>query len=134
MQKVTLLLAAVCMFWNSPVSAQAPLEANPLAPPPILPLEIVPQVTPEAPQFSHSSSRRESAREAVIRRAAWKAAQRTQRIEAMKWYGYSPQRPPASTLPWMGSASTWIGGGIIYYHYPGVFYPRTASTGAATRQ
>ena len=127
MHKTILAFAAVSILWGSQVSAQAPLEANPLDPLPIPSPELNPQVTPAVPQYPRSWSRRESARQAVVRRAAWKAAQRTQRLEAMKWYGYSPQRPAASSMPWMGSTSAWIGGGSFYYHYPSVVYIRTAS-------
>ena len=130
MRKTLLVMAAVSVLLSSQLSAQVPLEANPLDPVPSSVPNVTPQsAPPEVAQYPPSWSRRESARQAVIRRAAWKAAQRTQRIEAMKWYGYSPQRPAVSALPWMGSTSSWIGSGVIYYHYPGVFYPRTASRG-----
>ncbi|MBP90845.1 MAG: hypothetical protein CMJ64_29735 [Planctomycetaceae bacterium] len=39
----------------------------------------------------------------VFRKAALKAAQRQQRIAMNKWLGYSPLRPPSSTVPFMGS-------------------------------
>ena len=129
MKKTALFFAAVCLLGISKVSAQAPLEASPVGPPPNQPVELSQRGGGDAPYYSRSSSRRASAREAIHMRAAYKAAQRTQRIEAMKWFGYSRQRPPSPVLPWMGSTSAWIGGAVVYHHYPGVFYPRTAAVG-----
>lgn len=55
------------------------------------------------PFFVRHSAPRIDPREAVHRRAAMKAAGRSQRIEANKWAGYSPLRPPASVNPFMES-------------------------------
>ena len=67
--------------------------------------------------------RETATRMAIQQRAAWKAAQRQQRIEMYKWYGYSPARPPAATYPMMGSNLPWLGP-VVYYQYPGTFLPR----------
>jgi hypothetical protein len=75
---------------------------------------------------SYYTDRESAARLAIHQRAAFKAAQRQQRIEAFNWYGYSRLRPPAAHLPIMGSATPWFGP-VIYYQYPGVFFPRTAT-------
>ena len=70
------------------------------------------------------SERQLSARQAIHARAAWKAAQRQMRIETYKRYGYSPSRPPASTMAMMGSNATWIGP-VVHYNLPGIFYFQT---------
>ncbi|MBC8871413.1 MAG: hypothetical protein H8E44_18475 [Planctomycetes bacterium] len=43
--------------------------------------------------------------EAVRRRAEIRAEERRRRIEARKWLGYSPLRPPVGATPFMGSDS-----------------------------
>jgi len=54
-------------------------------------------------------------KQAVHRKAAWKSAQRRQRLESMKRIGYSPSRPPTSPLPFMASPTRWI---IVPSYYP----------------
>ena len=44
--------------------------------------------------------------EAVRRRAEIRAEERRRRIEARKWLGYSPLRPPVGATPFMGGDST----------------------------
>lgn len=45
---------------------------------------------------------------AVRRKAAFRAAQRMQRIAALRWYGMSKSRPMASSTPWASTYSpTW---------------------------
>jgi hypothetical protein len=61
--------------------------------------------------------RYERPRDAVHRAAALKAAQRRERIAARKAMGYSPLRPPASPLPFMGGPSSYS---IIS---PPLYYP-----------
>jgi hypothetical protein len=69
---------------------------------------------------SYRSPREESARQAIARRAAWKAAQRQQRLEAYKWLGYSPSRPPASPMQFMGGSPR---AGYAYRNFPGMVLP-----------
>ena len=54
-------------------------------------------------------------KQAVHRKAAWKAAQRRQRLESMKRIGYSPSRPPTSPLPFMTSPTRWM---VVPLYYP----------------
>lgn len=79
---------------------------------------------PQYPGQPHSyplPRRDEQAREAIQRRAEFKAAQRAKRIETMKWFGYSNSRPSASSVPFMGTYSpTWVGNGSIPSHWSGV--------------
>ncbi|MFO0871722.1 MAG: hypothetical protein U0935_22590 [Pirellulales bacterium] len=64
--------------------------------------------------------RRDEAREAIQRRAEFKAAQRGKRIATMKWFGYSNARPSASAAPFMGTYSpSWIGNGGLPSYWSG---------------
>ncbi|HJN10454.1 MAG TPA: hypothetical protein QF564_17335 [Pirellulaceae bacterium] len=68
--------------------------------------------------------RYDTRKQAVRRKAAWKAAQRRQRLEGMKRMGYSPSRPPTSPLPYMSSPNRWI---IVPSYYPfSVMYSQRA--------
>jgi hypothetical protein len=60
--------------------------------------------------------RYDTPKQAVRRKAAWKAAQRRQRLENMKRIGYSPSRPPTSTLPFMSSPTRWVIVPAYYSH------------------
>ena len=61
--------------------------------------------------------------ELVHRNAALRAAQRRERMAINARFGYSPSRPPAGTLPFMGSP---IPPTANRYHavYPGLIFPR----------
>jgi len=68
--------------------------------------------------------RYDTPKQAVQRKAAWKAAQRRQRLANMKRIGYSPSRPPTSPLPFMSSPTRWI---IFPSYYPfSVMYSQRA--------
>lgn len=69
--------------------------------------------------------RYDTPKQAVHRKAAWKAAQRRQRLESMKRIGYSPSRPPTSSLPFMSSPPRWI---VVPAYYPisVMYYPHAA--------
>jgi hypothetical protein len=65
---------------------------------------------------------------AVRRKAEFKAAARRNRLAALKWFGFSNQRPQASASPftnfyspvWRGNGShqyLWIGSGYPAYYY-----------------
>ena len=76
---------------------------------------------PGQPHSYPSPRRDEQAREAIQRRAEFKAAQRARRMETMKWFGYSNSRPSASSVPFMGTYSpTWVGNGSLPSHWSGV--------------
>lgn len=65
---------------------------------------------------------------AVQQKAAWKAEQRRRRLEAYRWAGYSPSRPPASPIPVMGAPSNMVAP-VRVYALPGILYqPRPAVT------
>ncbi|MFO7902453.1 MAG: hypothetical protein R6U98_07325 [Pirellulaceae bacterium] len=63
---------------------------------------------------------------AIRRKEELKAKQRRQRLAAMKWYGYSPGRPPANPMPTMGHHSPmWVGNGSDPYLWIGNAYLTT---------
>ncbi len=92
----TLLLLCVCA---TSVLAQDPFHG---ALPPL-------QSQPARDAWEAQDPRYDTPKQAVRRKAAWKAAQRRQRLENMKRVGYSPSRPPTSPLPFMGTSyRPWI--------------------------
>jgi hypothetical protein len=119
--------------------AQAPRPATPpattLAPPvaranvpaakQVLP---TPQtVTPEMWFYSQELDRHDDPAQAIRRKAELRAAQRMQRIAAMKWFGFSNGRPQASPIPMMGTYSpAWVGNSYDPYDWSGASWPSTA--------
>lgn len=75
--------------------------------------------------WADQDPRYDTPKQAVQRKAAWKAAQRRQRLESMKRIGYSPSRPPTSAVPYMSAAPRWI---LVPTYYPTtvVYYPRSS--------
>lgn len=70
-------------------------------------------------------NRYETPQDRVHRNAALKAAQRRERMAINARFGYSPSRPPASPLPFMGSPITpplMIRTYLV--PYPGMSFPR----------
>lgn len=64
--------------------------------------------TPEMWFYQQERNRWEDPKEAVRRHAEFRAAQRSQRIASMQWYGMSNSRPQASVSPHTSSYSpTW---------------------------
>ena len=66
------------------------------------------------------------AQEAIYQRAAMRAAQRHERMAIQQALGYSPLRPPASTVPFMGSPIIPVGIGVRT-HFPGMMFRHTGS-------
>jgi len=94
--------------------------------------------SPRLSQLSRGSlesqdPRYDTPKQAVQRKAAWKAAQRRQRLANMKRMGYSPSRPPTSPLPFMSSPTRWV---ILpaYYAYPMVYSYRAVLVGPGARR
>ena len=71
---------------------------------------------------SEDYARYDTARDAIRRKAEWKAEQRRMRMAGLSWLGYSPLRPPASPVPSMSSYSGFAGAGIRY-SLPGLPQP-----------
>lgn len=87
--------------------------------------QLVPaQVTPEMWVYSQELRRYEDPQQAVRRKAELRAAQRMERIAAMKWYGFSNSRPQANPVPFMSSYSpAWVGSGLNRYDWYGGSWP-----------
>ena len=80
-----------------------------------------PTVTPELWLYSQELRRHDDPAQAVRRRAEQRAAERGQRLAAMKWFGLSNARPQASPVPLMGVYSpAWVGNGANRYDWVGV--------------
>jgi hypothetical protein len=104
---------------NAPATTlQAPVPAAAEFSPPNL---ATPAVTPELWVYSQEMRRHDDPAQAVRRRAEQRAAERSQRLAALKWFGLSNARPQASPVPLMGVYSpAWIGNGANRYDWVGV--------------
>ena len=71
--------------------------------------------------------RHETAQELVHRNAALRGAQRRERMAINASFGYSPSRPPSSTIPFMGSPTAPPTAYRVYAWYPGFVFPRPYS-------
>lgn len=81
-------------------------------------------VTPEMWFYIQEYRRHQSPKEAVRRKAELRAAQRQQRLETQRWFGFTNLRPPASPVPYFGTYSpAWTGGSWDPYHWHGVNTP-----------
>lgn len=80
-------------------------------------------------QAQHESAypRFDTPRQLVIRNAMLRAAQRRERMAINARFGYSPSRPPASTMPFMGSPIAPPAAYHAYTIYPGFNFPRPYS-------
>lgn len=91
---------------------------------PAKPQNVVPQVTVSSSQVSptpemwlYEQQLREYLDPAMATRKAaeFRATQRRNRIAAMKWFGFSNQRPSASPDPFNGEYSpSWVGNNNLY--------------------
>ena len=88
--------------------------------------QLVPaQVTPEMWMYNQELRRYEDPQQAVRRKAELKASQRSARLAAMKWYGFSNARPQANPVPFMSAYSpAWVGNGPDRYDWVGGAAPR----------
>jgi len=85
-------------------------------------------VTPEMWFYSQERDRYDDPAQAVRRKAELRAAQRSQRIAAMKWFGFSNARPQASVTPMMGIYSpAWAGNGYDRYDWVGAGWPTSTA-------
>jgi hypothetical protein len=79
-----------------------------------------PPTTPEMWYYMQEQRRYDDPKQAIRRKAEEKAAQRRDRIAALKWYGMSNSRPTASALPFYGTYSpSWVGNSWNPYHWHG---------------
>ena len=86
----------------------------------------LPAVTPDLWLYSQEWRRHDDPAQAVRRKAEARTAERMQRLEAMRWYGYSNIRPQASVTPFMSIYSpAWIGNGYDRYDWADRHYGAT---------
>lgn len=68
------------------------------------------QVNPEVWLYMQQLQRYDDPKQAVRRKAEQRAANRRARLASQRWFGFSPLRPIASPVPWMGTAAPmWVG-------------------------
>ena len=72
--------------------------------------QISPGMTPEIWFYMEQWKRHDDPKQAVRRKAEYRAEQRQKRIAATKWYGQSKQRPLASPSPYYGTYSPFWSG------------------------
>jgi hypothetical protein len=105
-------LGAPATTLQAPVPAAAEFSVPNLA---------TPAVTPELWVYSQEMRRHDDPAQAVRRRAEQRAAERSQRLAALKWFGLSNARPQVSPIPLMGVYSpAWVGNGANRYDWVGV--------------
>lgn len=70
-----------------------------------------PPTTPEMWYYMQELRRYDDPKQAIRRKAELKAAQRRDRLAALKWYGFSNSRPTAAHMPFMNSSYSpaWVG-------------------------
>ena len=78
---------------------------------PIIDLPSDVTVTPEMWMYLHDYQSNKDTKHLILKRAQERAQQRRARLAAQHWYGHSPLRPTANSIPQMGPShgSTWIG-------------------------
>jgi len=80
----------------------------------------LPNVTPEVWLYTQEWRRHDDPAQAVRRKAEARTASRMQRLESIKWFGFSNARPQASVTPFMGVWSpAWSGNGYDRYDWVG---------------
>jgi hypothetical protein len=108
MKKVAFALAAgLALVAAGSTYAQQPRSTKRAdkAAPPLEEVTSMAQMTPEMWFYQQESRRYDDPKQAVRRKAEFKAAQRERRIAAMQWYGYSNARPTANASLFTGSYS-----------------------------
>ena len=108
-----LCVSGICRAENAVRPAPPDATAQPA---PALPAMVAPWSQNE------DYARYDTARDAIRRRAEWKAEQRRLRMAGLSWMGYSPLRPPVSPVPMMGSYSG-FSGTALRYSLPGLPQP-----------
>jgi len=90
--------------------------------------QITPGMIPEIWFYMQQLQRHDDPKQAVRRKAEFRAEQRQKRMAAMKWFGQSNQRPQASPTPFYGTYSPyWAGNGADPYQWVGQGVPATIS-------
>ncbi len=104
--KRLLYLLATGLLSGAPLAAQEPVPARDMR------RDVSPGVvtpTQEMWFYEQERNRSDDPKMAVRRKAEFRAAQRSNRLASMHWYGMSNSRPVVNTTPWFGSFSpTWV--------------------------
>lgn len=112
---------ALALFTVVPAVAQdkAPKESNTVPSVTLSSGQVAP--TPEMWFYEQERQQALNPKLAIRRAAQRRAAQRDARLAAMKWFGFSNQRPVASPDPYNGSYSPgWAGNNSLYpYRWSG---------------
>jgi hypothetical protein len=112
------LIAAACglLVYAAPALAQPPRASQRVTMSPARPAaqsERLPgngnlslsEMTPQMWLYMQERDRHDNPKEAVRRKAEYRAAQRQRRIAAREWFGYSNARPSANADPYMAGYS-----------------------------
>ena len=106
MKRLLIGVSMACVFGAMPALAAEPSTGNLDITAGLSASEV--QATPEMWFYQQYHRDYMDPKLAVRRNAEFRAAQRRQRISAMKWFGFSNQRPVAGADPWHGDYSpTW---------------------------
>ncbi len=90
-------------------------------------IALTPGMTPEVWFYLQELRRRDDPKQAVRRKAEFRASQREKRLAARRWFGLSNLRPQVSPIPFMGTYSPhWAGNSSNAFQWNGVGYPSTA--------
>ncbi len=108
-----LLLALVCLGSSLiavTASAQSPKPLSDAESDLFADLPSEGTMTPEMWFYQQEYRRYKSPQEAVRRKAEFRANQRSNRLAAQRWFGFSNLRPTANPVPYYGSYSpSWVG-------------------------
>ena len=92
----------------------------------VIQAEVQPAVSAEMWLYLNEQKRYDDARLAVRRKAEFRAQQRSRRLAAQKWFGFSNQRPQANVTPFTSIYSPrWTGNGVNEYDWRGVNHRHT---------
>ena len=116
-----LAIAAVITLAFSPLAiAQEGGRGNEQVSPSDQQVNVPADVSPEVWMYIQSMKRYDDPKQAVRRKAEQRAAMRRGRLASQKWFGFSPLRPTASPVPFMGTAApTWVGNSWDPYRWVG---------------
>ena len=90
-------------LWAAPLHAEKPLSSGLGLGTSVSPGEL--KATPEMWFYDQAMRQYKDPKMAVRARAEFRANQRQQRLESMKWFGFSNSRPRASSDPFHGDYS-----------------------------
>jgi hypothetical protein len=123
MKRLSIALSILFVWAAVPALADKPL-AQQLGPESgISPGEV--RATPEMWFYEQYQREYQNPKMAVRRHAEYRAAQRQHRLAALKWFGFSNQRPQASPEPYHGDWSpAWCSNNVVYpYRWNGAGWP-----------